>query len=215
MNTTVVSAANRILYKAGTPANMANQAIGETHLTLVGQKFPGQQTSVYRMFPGSKSNTIDPDDAVTSLNHNVEALFASRAGALSPNDKRGHYRLVGAQWMDKPQFFAVDNALQNDATSPFLQGPHRTAMAARSSPCRPSPSTSSRRTSSTNGSDAASSILAGEDRLSSTAMESFTQGPDSFNNCFTCHNTQAITGNGIPLNRDRTGTPLKLLDPGS
>ncbi|HSS39612.1 MAG TPA: hypothetical protein VLT58_12665 [Polyangia bacterium] len=45
-------------------------------------------------------------------------------------------------------------------------------------------------------------------------MESFTQGPDSFNNCFTCHNTQAITGNGIPLNRDLSGTPLKLLAPG-
>ena len=106
MNTRVVSAANGILYKAGTPANLANQAISETHLMLTGQKFSGQQTSVYRMFPGSKSNTIDPDDAVTSLNHNVEALFASSAGALSPNDKRGHYRLVGAQWMDRPEFFA-------------------------------------------------------------------------------------------------------------
>ena len=45
-------------------------------------------------------------------------------------------------------------------------------------------------------------------------MESFTQGPSSFNNCFTCHNTQAITANGIPLDRDKTGTPVKLLDPG-
>jgi hypothetical protein len=64
------------------------------------------------------------------------------------------------------------------------------------------------------GSDSEFSVLAGEDRLSSTALESFTQGPSSFNNCFTCHNTQAITANGIPLNRDKAGTPIKLLDAG-
>jgi hypothetical protein len=64
------------------------------------------------------------------------------------------------------------------------------------------------------GSDSAYSILAGEDRMSSTAMESFTQPPGAFNNCFTCHNTQAITANGIPLKKDTSGTPIKLLDPG-
>ena len=64
----------------------------------------------------------------------------------------------------------------------------------------------------TDGSDSEFSILAGEDRMSSTAMESFTQSPTSFNNCFTCHNTQAITVNGIPTDRDTSAH--KLLDPG-
>jgi hypothetical protein len=45
-------------------------------------------------------------------------------------------------------------------------------------------------------------------------MESFTQSPGNFNNCFTCHNTQAITANGIPLGRDTGANPIKLLDPG-
>jgi hypothetical protein len=47
------------------------------------------------------------------------------------------------------------------------------------------------------GTDSPFSILGGEDRLSSTSMESFTQN-GQFNNCFTCHNTQPITSNGTP-----------------
>lgn len=42
------------------------------------------------------------------------------------------------------------------------------------------------------------SLTAGEDRLSSTAMETFTQN-NGFRNCFTCHNTQPINTNGTPL----------------
>lgn len=215
MNDTVVSPADHILYKGGTSAKLGNQAVAENKLTLVGQKFPAQGTSVYRMFPASKSNTTHPDDAITSLNHNVEALFAEKAaaGLLSAGDRRGHYRLVGAQWMDKPRFFKLDSPLQNDESSPFLtdhverQGDQTVTV--------PGVSLDElTRDIVENGSDADLSILAGEDRLSSTAMESFTQGPSSFNNCFTCHNTQAITANGIPLSRDKTGTPVKLLDPG-
>ena len=48
--------------------------------------------------------------------------------------------------------------------------------------------------------------------MSSTAMESFTQAPGDFNNCFTCHNTQAITANGVPTKRQTNG--VNLLDPG-
>jgi hypothetical protein len=62
-----------------------------------------------------------------------------------------------------------------------------------------------------NGADSAFSILAGEDRLSSTAMESFTQAPDSFPNCFTCHNTQAVTVKGVPLLRDSGG--VRIMEP--
>ncbi len=206
-NMVEVSPDDFLLYKGHTTANAANKAIDETQLTLVGQSFPGQQTSIYRMFPASKSNTIDPDDAITSLNHNVEALFARNEGKLKPGDKRGHYRLVGAQWMDKPRFYKVDSALQNDETSPFLKDHYEDGVLV--------PAVSFEELKQDvieNGGDAALSILAGEDRLSSTAMESFTQGPGDFNNCFTCHNTQAITAKGVPLNRDLGGQ--KLIDAG-
>ncbi|HEY2903378.1 MAG TPA: hypothetical protein VGL59_22530 [Polyangia bacterium] len=213
MNTTVVSPDDHLLYKGGTAANSGNVAIEETKLNLVGQSFPNQQTSIYRMFPAAKSNTTEPDAAITSLNHNVEALFAQKGSSLNPADKRGHYRLVGAQWMDKPRFFKVDSPLQNDASSPFLvDHQERQGMMIVNVPAISQDQLGAAIVA--DGSDSEFSILAGEDRLSSTAMESFTQGPSSFNNCFTCHNTQAITANGIPLNRDKAGTPVKLIDPG-
>jgi hypothetical protein len=46
--------------------------------------------------------------------------------------------------------------------------------------------------------------------MSSTAMESFTQSPAAFPNCFSCHNTQAITARGVPVEKDSSGR--KLLD---
>jgi hypothetical protein len=162
----------------------------------------GRKTSVYRMFPASKSNTTHPDDAITSLNFNVETLFnrAQAAGTLGADDKRGHYRLVGAVWMDKPAYFVHDSPIQNDLSSPFIADIGRQKFEADIRE---------------NGSDSDYSILAGEDRLSSTAMESFTQAPDSFPNCFSCHNTQAITAKGVPFDHDRQGTVLiqpKLLN---
>jgi hypothetical protein len=194
-DSTIVSETDHVLYHGGTPANLANQAIADTDLTCdpATQKFPGHQTSIYRMFPASKSNTTEPDDAISSLNHNVEALFEQATAMLDPADRRGHYRLVGAVWMDKPAFFTLDASLQNDSTSPFAH------EANFESDIRE------------HGSDSDFSILAGEDRLSSTAMESFTQAPDSFPNCFTCHNTQAVTAKGVPFDHDSSGT--KLLEP--
>jgi hypothetical protein len=48
------------------------------------------------------------------------------------------------------------------------------------------------------GTDSAFSLLGGEDRLSSTSMETFTQN-GNFNNCFQCHNTQPVSTNGTPF----------------
>ncbi len=62
-----------------------------------------------------------------------------------------------------------------------------------------------------NGADSPFSLLAGEDRLSSTAMESFTQSPAAFPNCFACHNTQAVTARGVPVDKDSSSA--KLLEP--
>jgi len=212
---TVVSDKDHILYRAGTTARDGNKPLEDTDLRLdpKTQKLTradgsSAASSIYRMFPASKSNETEPDEAITSLNSNVQALFA-RVN-LPSYDKRSHYRLVGGQWMDKPAYFKRDFPIQNDVSSPFVTGPfndeagtyHRAPLALQEF------------TDAIvkDGSDSEFSILAGEDRMSSTAMESFTQYPGSFNNCFTCHNTQAITAHGIPLNRDQAG--IKLLDAG-
>jgi hypothetical protein len=191
-DTTVISQNDYVLYQAGIRANAANQALAESDLNFDAdtQSFPGAQTSIYRMFAASKSNTADPDDAISSLNGSVQKLFASAHDQLSDADKRGYYRLVGALWLDKPEYFATDATLENDLASPFAD---RAGFA---------------QYIQENGSDSDLSIVAGEDRLSSTAMESFTQAPAAFPNCFSCHNTQAVTEKGISIERDHQGTAL-------
>lgn len=194
-----------LLYKGGTPVIESNvpKKDPDLNLDVAKQKFldpsthEPQSTSIYRMFPASKSNTTDPDQAITSLNNSVEALFKMKGAG----DKRGHYRLVGAQWMDKPDFFHDDFPIQNDLTSPFAQPPPMGIGAEQF-----------KVELETDGADSAYSILAGEDRMSSTAMESFTQAPGAFQNCFSCHNTRAINANGVAVNSDRNG--VKLLDHG-
>jgi hypothetical protein len=91
------------------------------------------------------------------------------------NDRRPWYRLVGAVWLDRPaRSFGVNKVLVND--------PNDLDIIA-------------------NGSDSINSINGGEDGLSSTAMESFTQGMGSFPTCFSCHDTQSTAGNGVPQAR--------------
>lgn len=194
---TIISQQDHLLYKGGTPIGEAMRTHPETELLFdeANQQFPGQQSSIYRLYPASKSNTATPEPAITSLNFNMEAVFrlAEARGQLSAADRRPYYRLVGALWLDKPGTFALDRSLQNDATSPLGGDPDFAREIAA------------------NGSDSPLSIVAGEDRLSSTAMETFTQGPDSFNNCFACHNTQATSARGVPFARDRLG--LQVLTP--
>jgi hypothetical protein len=189
------------VYRAGVPVNRANQAIADAALELdeTSQTFPGQTTSIYRMFPASKSHSTEPDAALSSLNFNVGQLFAAKADIVDPVDKRGFYRQVGSVWMDKPGYFRLDQSLQNDSTSPLVQAGGDLARADLAE----------------NGGDSDYSLLAGEDRMSSTVMESFTQGPTSFPNCFSCHNTQAVTARGIPANKDAESEVLmqpKLLN---
>jgi hypothetical protein len=155
------------LYKANTPYDNANTAIVTDQATdppfdEATQTFKTSagvvQTSIYRMFPGSKSNTPEVDDEVKALNDSMTKLFASS----SPNDKRGNYRLVGGIWLKNPL------------------GPQGTFKV--NVPFNDPDGTTT---------DDHNSVLQGEDRLSSMAMESFTQ--DQFPHCFMCHNTQAVT----------------------
>ena len=92
--------------------------------------------------------------------------------------------------MDKPDYFKTNASLENDTDSPFANKPDFAKDIQE------------------NGSDSDYSLLAGEDRLSSVAMESFTQAPAAFPNCFSCHNTQAVTEKGVPIDRDRQGAML-------
>jgi hypothetical protein len=140
------------------------------------------------MFPASKSNTTDPDGDIASINENMTVRFTN--ANLAGTDRRGHYRLVGAIWQDRPDktLTAPDKILTNDETDPDIK---------------------------INGADSTHSIVAGEDRLSSIAMESFTQGADSFPNCFSCHDTRATTARGVPSARDQAAPVLlqpKLLN---
>jgi hypothetical protein len=61
------------------------------------------------------------------------------------------------------------------------------------------------------GPQSPASRTGGQDRLSSTAMESFTQPDTSFASCFACHDTRSPNANGVPFETDR-GSPA-LLEP--
>jgi hypothetical protein len=208
------------LYKGGTPANQCNLPFSESVLSFdeATQTFFNQQTPIYRVFPASKSTSVDQDGALVSLNKLVRQMFvnARATGTLAPFDQRQSYSLVGAIWMDKPALFALDQDLQNDTTSPLLQGDLRSDISQaddrQNALCCGDPATKA--TGATggavldiaiNGSDSPFSILAGEDRLSSTAIESFTQAADNFDNCLMCHNTKATSPKGVPASND----PLK------
>jgi len=60
------------------------------------------------------------------------------------------------------------------------------------------------------GTDYEFSLLGGEDRLSSTVMETFTQN-NTFHNCFACHNTEPVSTNGVPYDPNNPGGQQPLL----
>jgi hypothetical protein len=164
-----VDARGFTLYKAATAASAANRLATDAAMAAsfdeATQSFTANgvalQTSVYRIYPGSKTTDLKEDDDISDLNNFMASLFVA-----APNDARRNYRLVGAIWLDQPEkSFAADKKFANP----------------------PSMST-----------DDPAAIVAGEDGLSSMAMESFTQ--NSFVNCFSCHDTRQV--------KDPTGTVL-------
>jgi hypothetical protein len=253
--TTVLGQGGLLLYKGGTPENQANRPYTNSQLTLdeTSQSFPGQQTSIYRMYPGSKSQQVDPDTAVISLDANLTAI-AQQQQMTGNVDIRLNYHLVAAIWMDKPALFGLGPAgqgmsLQNDdGANPLVldavQGSNLHVELNEGASCGtplgpnsgsgnvsgatntvpgcvtradvvavgPTPAQAIAGDLSQNGTDSPFSILGGEDRLSSASMESFTQSADSFPNCFSCHNTQGITTNGVPISHD-LGSPVVLQRP--
>jgi hypothetical protein len=176
--TTVISPKQHLLYRAGTTAAAANRGvIMNPVFNEATQTFdPSQQSSIYRLFPASKSNVTNIDDDIAAITDNMIALFKTLK--LPTADKRPNYYLVGAIWQDRPdKSFKLNNLLVNDPNDPDIK---------------------------LNGGDSDKSITGGEDSLSSTAMESFTQGANSFPNCFSCHDTRTATATGVPAARDTT-----------
>jgi hypothetical protein len=173
---TIISPQSFTLYKGGTPVSATNQfapvaSFDEATQTFRSGNLPAP-TSVYRLYPASKSQTIEEDDEVAQINKAMLSLFPQSV----PQDLREHYGLVGAVWLDRPdQTFAADKAFLNDDSDPDIIA---------------------------NGTDSTHSILGGEDRLSSTSMESFTQADQP--HCFNCHDTRKVK---------RDLTAVKILDP--
>lgn len=173
---TTYTAAN----KPATPTDMAN------HWDTRSQSFTRGgllQTSVYRPYPASKSRgdaTKPPpeeDDEVVRINNNARAMFdaASKNGQMPASDMRRNYRLVGAVWLDAP------------LDTPGKPG---TFIVNRSFFTKENTST-----------DDDTSIVAGEGRLGSTAMESFTEMELDKNgapSCFSCHDTRGINRASLP-----------------
>jgi hypothetical protein len=145
------------------------------------------QTSVYRPYPGSKTNgsPANPDhkedSEVFAMNVNATAMFKkaeSEAKAKNPHaatDARQYYRLVGAIWLDQP-----------------AAGAHPTFVKDARFSIDEKQST-----------DDAGQALAGEGRLGSTAMESFTESKDQSPNCFSCHDTRSIINGAHTINAAR------------
>ncbi|MBY2967491.1 hypothetical protein E0H64_13955 [Rhizobium leguminosarum bv. viciae] len=141
------------------------------------QSFAGangvQQTSVFREYFSSKSDRwASEDQSVIDLNLSLRALLAPAGG---PRDKRANYRLVGATWLEHP----------------------------RTGDGRPGDFVLNQAFANPEGQDTEdrSRVVAGEDMLSSMAMESFTQRDSP--SCFSCHDTKAVRS-------DETGSPLIL-----
>jgi hypothetical protein len=182
-NTVIPRAANNInyiLFRTGTTASAGNRPLATPMFNEATQSFMGgQTTSIYRAFTAAKSNTTEIDDDVLEINEHMTDLFAATRARWLPGDKRSNYRMVGATWQDRP-----DKTMFPDK---ILTNPDDFSL----------------------GGDDPLSITGGEDRLSSTAMESFTQQVGSFPGCFHCHDTRANNESGVPYARDTT-VPMVL-----
>jgi hypothetical protein len=174
---TAVSPCSWNLYKANTNKGDANSSPSTTAMIAAfdeaSQTFTKGgallQTSVVRSFPASKQNDPALDDELAELNMSMTSIFQNPAEV---NDVRRNYQLVGATWMDDP--------LGGHSSQPgLLKQGIRIRNAQGVTP------------------DTPGAMNAGEDGLSSVAMESFSQLDEP--NCFSCHDTRPTRANGISV----------------
>jgi len=178
-----------LLFKKGSPVDKADVRLDQP--VREDQKF-ATPTPVYRAFPGSQATkpsdgeTASPweDPAVFNLNAAVGELFARRDPRMV--DWRRYYRLVGAVWIDQPRGVAPADAEKN----PVVGADGNEVMIAADGKVPGGPDASIVRNFDAGltftGQDGR---LAGENRLSNMAMESFTQPSDAAPHCLSCHNT--------------------------
>ncbi len=190
---------NFLLFKNGTQFGDANKVVTSqdimTRFDVSKQTFNNFQTSIYRMYPASKAGDTTIDSDVQAVNDSMAKVFATAPGFDPQVDPRGSYRLVGGVWMDNPR---ADQTSVNPKKK-FVPNMSIDTIDAQGMTVSP---------------DDPKSPLAGEDRMSSTALESFTQLDPKLDpvnerkaidqpNCFACHNSRLIPGS------DDVGTLLK------
>jgi hypothetical protein len=179
--TTIISNASFPLYKANTAAQPANkpqdlktivQFWDSNTQSFIQKDGTAIQTSVFRPYPGSKTDgsKANPDhgedDEVVAVNNHATTMFTDAVAkrVITDADKRQYYRLVGAIWLDQPVSGPAPSFQVNQKFS--IDGDQST-----DDPGQP---------------------IAGEGRLGSTAMESFTEFDAGAPNCFSCHDTSAV-----------------------
>jgi hypothetical protein len=101
-----------VLYRAHTPTSLGaantalvtdqslNPALTFDEATQTFKTADGVgQTSIFRVFPGSKSgNDSSVDDEVQALNDSMSAIFG-----VNSTDRRSNYRLIGGVWLKHPK----------------------------------------------------------------------------------------------------------------
>jgi hypothetical protein len=178
-DTTPISSQPWTLYKAGTTYTQDNTAYSADELAKHWDRHRQSftkggllQTSVFRPYPGSKTKGMkatdqNEDDEVILINDHATAMFSQSIGkgTMDKSDMRQNYRLVGAVWLDQPG-----------------DGPKPPSFVINRGFVGPESQTT----------DDDGSLAAGEGRLGSTAMESFTEREDRAPSCFSCHDTHAV-----------------------
>lgn len=188
-----------LLFAANTPFAAANRIADANQLNdnfdLQKQSFTRQGTilrsSIFRLYRSSKSVTNDFDAELQAVNDDVATNLFKPGNIDTSVDKRDRYRLVGAVWMDDPKGETDEKKALKVGRG--ISNPIHTGSDGKQTQ---------------GGPDDQDAVVAGEDRLSSTALESFSQpdplivpDPNSFPNCFACHDATAIRDHGTPILR--------------
>lgn len=143
------------------------------------------QTSVYRVFPASKSLTDSVDPDVLQVNKNMVDVVFKNANTRSTDDRRDNFTLMGATWMNDPR--GKGNPNNSFQAGTFIRN-------------KPGEDP-----------DDPNSKMAGEDMGSNPDIESFTQhsvvsrprDPNSRPNCFFCHDTKPISQDGVEIKKSK------------
>jgi hypothetical protein len=170
----VISPKDHLLYKGGTPVSATNKGV------LSGPMFDEATQS---FAPGQISNIYRVFPGSKSTDPNIDDDVSALTDNMTTLFKAKKAALAAND--KRPNYFLVGAIWQDlpQKTFKLNQGLVNPAGV---------------------GPDNAASITGGEDTMSSTAMESFTQNADSFPNCFSCHDPRTTTATGVPSVKDST-----------